>query len=191
MITSFVLLIECTNLRCFDLVISTERNLLIDKPTISPFNIGLRIPLEPFDLKESLRLNGRFEKLVGKSLNSEDVKRLFDLLQGQPYLMHEAIYAVTYKRFGSAKKLIEKADTDASPFADHLRALSNRIMHRAEYNLANALRQIIAGDSLTDQYAIGRLKAAGLVRIERGTPIPANHLYARFFGKLFESGKML
>lgn len=38
------------------MVISTERNLLIENATASPFNIGLHVMLEPFDLKECLRL---------------------------------------------------------------------------------------------------------------------------------------
>jgi hypothetical protein len=172
------------------MAISTERNLLIDNATSSPFNIGLHIQLQPFDLKESLRLNDRFNKLSGKSLSDDEVKRIWKLVGGQPYLTHEAIHAVVTRRVTSVKRLIEDADGADSPFADHLRALLSRITRRAEYNLAAVFRQVIAGEPGADRQAVGRLKAAGLVRIEGGKPAPANQLYARFFGRMFENEKM-
>ncbi len=166
------------------MVISTERNLLIANATASPFNVGLQVPLEPFDLKECLRLNGRFEKLTGKSLAAAEVKQLWELLGGQPYLTHQAIYAIVTNRVRDTKKLIAEADSDGSPFADHLRALLGRIAQRAEFNLAGAFRQILAGGPAADQRAVGRLKAAGLVRLENNRPVPANQLYAQFFRRM-------
>jgi hypothetical protein len=165
------------------MVISTERNLLIDNATISPFNIGLHVPLDPFDLKQCLRLNGRFEKFAGKSLRENDVERLWELLRGQPYLTHEAIHAVVIRRIGSVKRLIETAADDDGLFADHLRSLLKRISQRSDYNLTAAFKRIIENDAPNDPLAIGRLKAAGLVRIENGRAVPANQLYARFFGR--------
>ena len=161
----------------------------IDDATLSPFNIGLHAPLEPFDLKECLRLNARFEKYGGKSLNQDDVKRLWDLLRGQPYLTHEAIHAVVTRRISSVTRLIETAADDDGPFADHLRSLLKRISHRSDYNLSTVFKRIIENDAPNDQQAIGRLKAAGLVRIENGRALPANQLYARFFGQML--GQML
>ncbi|MGH9832940.1 MAG: AAA-like domain-containing protein [Blastocatellia bacterium] len=166
------------------MVISTERNLLIENATASPFNVGLQVLLEPFDLKECLRLNGRFEKLTGKSLAAEEVKQLWELLGGQPYLTHQANYAIVTNRVRDAKKLIADADSDGSPFADHLRALLGRITQRAEFNLAGAFRQILAGSLATDRQAVSRLRAAGLVRLENNRPLPANQLYARFFRRM-------
>ena len=162
------------------LVISTERNLLIETTT-SPFNIGLHALLQPFDLRECLRLARRFEKLTGKAPGDAEVRQLRELLGGQPYLTHVAMHALVTKRFGHAKKLIEKADDEGSPFFDHLRALSGRISQRPEYGLADAFRRIIEGKPAPDRQAVNRLKAAGLVRVENNKPVPANQLYARFF----------
>ena len=138
----------------------------------------------PFDLKECQRLNGQFEKLTGKSLDAAELKQLWELLGGQPYLTHQAIYSIVTNRVRSAKKLIAEADGDGSPFADHLRALLGRVIHRAEFDLARAFRQILAGDPAADRRAAGRLKAAGLVRFENNRPVPANQLYARFFRRM-------
>ncbi len=166
------------------MVISTERHLLVDNATLSPFNLGLHALLQPFDLKECLRLNARFEKLAGKSLSENDVGRLWELLRGQPYLTHEAIHAVATRRITSVKRLVETAADDDGPFADHLRSLLKRITLRGDYNLPIVFKQIIANDPPNDQQAIGRLKAAGLARIENKKPVPANQLYLRYFGRM-------
>jgi AAA-like domain len=166
------------------MVISTERNLLIDNATISPFNIGLHATLAPFDLKECLRLNARFKKFSGRSLGENDVGRLWALLRGQPYLTHEAIHALVTRRTGSVKRLLETAADDDGPFADHLRSLFKRITVRSDYDLPTIFKQVMRGDLPNDQQAIGRLKAAGLVRIENGKPVPANQLYSRYFGRM-------
>jgi serine/threonine-protein kinase len=165
------------------LVISTERNLLIEATT-SPFNIGLHAPLHPFELGECLRLARRFEKLTGNAPGEAEVRQLWELLGGQPYLTHVAMHALAAKRFANAKKLIEKADDEGSPFFDHLRALLGRISQRPEYDLTAAFRRIIEGEPLADRQAVSKLRAAGLVRLENNRPVPANQLYARFFRRM-------
>jgi hypothetical protein len=116
-------------------------------------------------------------------LSENDVKRLWELLRGQPYLTHEAIHAVVTRRIGSVKRLIETAANDDGLFADHLRSLLKRISHRSDYNLTAVFKRIIENDAPNDQHAIGRLKAAGLARIENGRAVPTNQLYAQFFGR--------
>ncbi len=79
--------------------------------------------------------------------------------------------------------LLETADHDDGPFADHLKALLMRL-HRA--GLEDAMRTVIRrgrtpGDNRGTFY---RLKGAGLAAEEGGRFLPANLLYARFFERV-------
>ncbi|MGH9847100.1 MAG: TIR domain-containing protein [Blastocatellia bacterium] len=49
-----------------------------------------------------------------------------------------------------------------------------------------SVRVKFEGDPPDDPLAIGRLKAAGLVRTENRTFVPANQLYARYFRRMLE-----
>jgi hypothetical protein len=166
------------------LVISTERHLLIDDARDSPFNVGLHVALQPFTLAECRELNWRHEEHEGQSLPDDEVAQLWQLLRGQPYLTREAFRALLAGRLDDAAELPGDAEREDGIFADHLRALLNRLQARPEFNLVAALRRVIQGEQVADQAAITRLKAAGLVRHEGSRAVPANELYAHFFGKV-------
>jgi hypothetical protein len=166
------------------LVISTEPHLLIDDPTLSPFNVGNRIRLRPFTAEECRRLNQIHYELTGRRLDETQVSQLRDLLGGQPYLTRLAYHLVLVDQAYSFDNFIRAAESDESPFADHLRALLSRLRKRPDYNLAAVFRQIIRSEHTGDQGAVARLKASGLVREEEGRVAPANGLYARFFGRV-------
>lgn len=166
------------------LVISTEPHLLIDDLSLSPFNIGNRIRLQPFTPEECQRLNRLHRRLTGRQLDPTHVNQLRELLGGQPYLTRLAYHLVLVDQAYSFDDFMRAAETDESPFADHLRALLSRLRKRADYNLAAAFRQIIRRGHTDDQAAVARLKAAGLVREADDHVTPANGLYARFFGRV-------
>ena len=105
------------------LVISTERNLLIDDATASPFNIGLHIVLRPFSLAEGQQLNRRYQQHSGFALADEEVVQLWELLGGQPYLTRQAYHALATGQVHSFTGLLNDASHDDSIFADHLRAI--------------------------------------------------------------------
>jgi len=166
------------------LVISTEPHLLIDKPTLSPFNVGNRLKLRPFTPEECYRLNQLHHHLTGRQLDETQVRQLRDLLGGQPYLTRLAYHLMLVDQTYSFDDLTRAAEANETPFADHLRALLSRLRERSDYNLAAAFRQIIRDGQTGDQAAVARLKAAGLVREEDDRVVPANGLYARFFGRV-------
>jgi hypothetical protein len=166
------------------MVISTERNLLVDKATISPFNIGEHVRLQPFTSDECRQFNERFQQFTGRSLDDGQVRQLWEFLGGQPYLTHTALKAVILDRLLTPDDLVETADEDDGLFADHLRALLARLLKRPDYRLAETFREILDGNPVADRLAAGRLKAAGLAREHRRAFLPANQLYARFFRRM-------
>jgi serine/threonine-protein kinase len=166
------------------LVISTEPHLLIDDLSLSPFNVGNRIRLQPFTAEECQRLNQLHHRLTGRQLDETQVNQLRELLGGQPYLTRLAYHLVLVDQAYGFDDFMRAAETDESPFADHLRALLSRLRKQPDYNLAVAFRQIIQQGQTDDQAAALRLKAAGLVRDEGARAVPANGLYAHFFGRV-------
>jgi hypothetical protein len=177
------------------LVISTEPHLLIDDPTLSPFNVGNHIRLRPFTPEECLRLNQLYRQLTGQAITDAQVGRLREMLGGQPFLTRLAYHLLLVERTYKFDDLLRIADRDESPFSDHLRALLSRLQARPDYNLASALKQVIHESGhesgheggreggTAEQSAVDRLAAAGLVRREGRRVAPANGLYARFFGR--------
>lgn len=166
------------------LVISTERNLLIDNATSSPFNIGLHVVLRPFSLAEVQQLNQRYQQHSDFTLGDDEVVQLWQLLGGQPYLTRQAYYALSTGQVPSSAGLLNAVSYDDSIFADHLRAIFKRLRLRPEYRLATAFRQIIHGRRLSVPEAGPRLQSAGLVRHDGHQYVPASELYARFFGRV-------
>jgi len=166
------------------LVISTERNLLIDDATASPFNIGLHVVLRPFSLVEGQQLNQRYQQHSGFTLTHDEVVQLWQLLGGQPYLTRQAYHALATGQVPCFPGLLNDASYDDSIFADHLRAVLKRLRLRPDYRLATAFRQIIHGRKVSVPAAVTRLQSAGLVRHDGHRHMPASELYARFFGRV-------
>jgi hypothetical protein len=166
------------------LVISTERNLLIEDATASPFNIGLHVVLQPFSLPEGQQLNQRYQQHSGFALADDEVVQLWQLLGGQPYLTRQAYHALATGQVSSFPGLLNDASHDDSIFADHLRAVLKRLRLRPDYRLATAFRQIIHGRKVSAPAAVPRLQSAGLVRRDERRHVPASELYTRFFGRV-------
>ncbi len=157
------------------LVISTEPYLLINEADRSPFNVGRTIEMEPFTLDHYFELNRFYQDL----LSSAEVKELWDLLQGQPYLTRLAYYRLVAPDKCTFRNLIENADDERGPFGDHLRSLLINLHGNSK--LLSGMKKVIHNGSLPDQDTYYRLYGAGLIRHEQHRVNPANLLYARFF----------
>jgi len=155
---------------------STEPQFFIDRLHESPFNVGVTLPLEDFLPAQVEELNARHPSPLGH----KDVSRLYDLVQGHPYLTRKALYMVASKTptFG-VDELFTQATDDTGPFGDHLRYYLLRLQGRPE--LIAALRHTIEGQTCGDELLIYRLQAAGLVRRESSAVVPRCELYARYF----------
>lgn len=159
------------------LVISTEPYLLIDAADRSPFNVTPPVELEGFRYQQCIELNG----LYGNTLPEQDVRALFDLLDGHPYLTRLAFYHKVSLSHGLEWVLQHAADRDG-PFADHL---NSRLLQLSQQPyLLESMRKVVSHGETIDDDHFHRLKGAGLVRRNGTRTVPANRLYAEFFGKV-------
>lgn len=160
------------------LVTSTEPYFFIDNLNQSPFNVGTVAELQPFTIGQVSELNRRH----GAPLTGGEVAAVHQLLHGHPYLTRRAFYLVATEQL-AVDQLFARTTAADGPFADHLRALLLRL-HEQE-KLVPALRQIVLEQRCDDELAFFRLRGAGLVRRDNGAALPANQLYATFFGEYF------
>jgi hypothetical protein len=162
------------------LVVSTEPYLLIEDPNRSPFNVRAPVTLDGFSLEECFRLN----RLYNDFLSEAQVKELWSLVGGHPYLMRLAYYRLTGPVSVPFATLARDAAEDDGPFGDHLRALLAKLKLYPGQNLLAAMRRVATRGSIPED-CYYRLSAAGLVRKEKGGGVrPSSQLYARFFGGL-------
>jgi AAA-like domain len=70
------------------------------------------------------------------------------------------------------------------PFGDHLRTLQVKLRESTKHDLLAALKQVIRHGTAPNDDILARLLGAGLIRAEGDRFVPANTLYARFFGNL-------
>ncbi len=160
------------------LVISTEAYLLVTEADRSPFNIRAPIELHSFNQAECRRLNGLYNNL----LDDSQLERLWELLQGHPYLLRRAYYLLTGPQQLAFDALCQAAHREDGPFGDHLRSLTIQLRKFGGKDLGAALLQIINHGTAPDDDAFQRLHSAGLVRKQADRIVPANQLYARYFG---------
>lgn len=160
------------------MVISTEPYLLIDDDDRSPFNVGEIIEIGPLTIAECLAINRGY----GDVLTSEESRQLWSLLGGQPALTQTAFKRLTAPDRMAFESLMTRAAEPHGPFGSHLRKLSAKL-HKAP-ELKAALRQIIDDGTRPEQSLCDRLAGAGLVRWEGGRVMPANRLYASYFGSV-------
>jgi hypothetical protein len=139
------------------MVISTEPHLLIGDVTQSPFNVGLKITLEDFDVAQVDELNQRYHA----PLDTSALPAVIDFLSGHPYLTHKAIYTLLTEQM-TWNQLTQIAETPKSPFGDHLRRYLWLL--RDQPQLKSALKQIIAQGTCSDEVAYYRLLQAGLIK---------------------------
>ena len=85
----------------------------------------------------------------------------------------------------SVKELFDTAQDDRGPFGDHLRDYLLRLQRKTD--LIPAIRQVVESRTLTDELAIYRLEALGLVRREGDKVTPRCELYSGYFRERLRS----
>jgi Predicted ATPase (AAA+ superfamily) len=158
------------------LVTSTEPYQFIADLNQSPFNVGQVVELADFTLEQVGDLNRRHHN----PLTEAQVKQIFDLLGGHPYLTRRALYLVASQRDTFAE-MLEKACEDNGPFGDHLRNYLFRM--GGQEKAKAALMQVIKYQRCPDEHIFFQLRGAGLVKSVGDKVIPRNQLYADYFGK--------
>ncbi|HET9704875.1 MAG TPA: AAA-like domain-containing protein [Vicinamibacterales bacterium] len=161
---------------------STEPQFFIDRPHESPFNVGVTLRLEDFQPDQVGRLNA----LHPRPLAAGDVERLYQLVHGHPYLTRKALYLVASSTPScTVDELFGHARDDRGPFGDHLRDYLLRLQRKTD--LIPAIRQVVDSHALTDELAIYRLEALGLVRRDGEKVTPRCELYAGYFRERLRS----
>jgi hypothetical protein len=155
---------------------STEPQFFIDRAHESPFNVGVTLRVQDFEPDQVAHLNAIHPRPMG----APDVERLYRLVRGHPYLTRKALYmAAGSTATCSVDELFAQAQDDAGPFGDHLRDYLLRLQRKQD--LIPLLRQVVDGRTLSDELAIYRLQALGLVRREGHKVTPRCDLYGAYF----------
>ncbi len=154
---------------------SSEPKLFIKDPQRSPFNVGQRLPLEPFTESQAASLNQRY----GGPLSASEFLELHRLVGGHPFLTQDAYYKLYGPDPIDFGELTRTAAHDDGPFGDHLRAMLDNLL--AADGLLATLRQVISHGTVPQLNDFYRLEGAGLVRREGPRIVPSNQIYADFF----------
>lgn len=158
------------------LVTSTEPYQFIADLNQSPFNVGQVVELGDFTSAQVSDLNHRHRD----PLTGPQIRNLYDLLSGHPYLTRRALYLVASQRVTFAK-LLENACEDDGPFGDHLRNYLFRMGDQEK--LKAGLLQVIKNQRCPDEHIFFQLRGSGLIRRTDKIVIPRNQLYADYFRK--------
>ena len=129
---------------------------------------------------------GRLNALHPRPLAAADVDRLYKLVRGHPYLTRKALYMTAGTTpTCSVDELFATATDDRGPFGDHLRDYLLRLQRKTD--LIPAIRQVVQGRTLSDELAIYKLEALGLVRRDGHTVTPRCELYGGYFRERLRS----
>src|SRR6185369_11226066 len=118
---------------------ATEAHLFITDVNQSPFNVGTRLTLDDFNLREVIDLNQRY----GSPLRTgSEVDQFFALLGGQPYLVRRGFNALATGNL-SFQEFKAAADSNEGIFGDHLRRIL--VLLTQDQELSEIVRGILRG----------------------------------------------
>ncbi|HXQ38979.1 MAG TPA: AAA-like domain-containing protein, partial [Anaerolineales bacterium] len=142
----------------------------------SPFNVGQVVELIDFTLGQVSDLNHRHHD----PLTNAQLRELYDLLCGHPYLTRRALYLIASQRT-TFSEMIKNACEDNGPFGDHLRNHLFRMGNQEK--LKAGLVQVLRNHRCSDEHIFFQLRGAGLVKRVANDVIARNPLYADYFNK--------
>lgn len=156
------------------MVISTEPYLLIRDLNQSPFNVGLTLTLDDFEMADVVDLNQRY----GSPLSNPETQELFELLGGHPFLTRVALYTILREQITLAD-LIAQALKEQGPFGEHL-AHQHRLVS-TDPDLHKALTEVVQRRQCPDERACFRLLKAGLIKGYGNEYVSRCRLYQQYF----------
>jgi serine/threonine protein kinase len=154
---------------------ATEAHLFITDINQSPFNVGSRLALDDFTLKQVAELNHRY----GYPLkNREELARFFNLVGGQPYLVRRGLDEMVRHEL-RLDAFEAKADRDEGPFGDHLRRILVLLVQNEE--LCDVVRGVLGGQPCPNAESFYRLRSAGVMSGESAQEVRLRcQLYANY-----------
>ncbi|MBE9562427.1 MAG: AAA-like domain-containing protein, partial [Proteobacteria bacterium] len=137
---------------------ATETYLFIKDQNQSPFNVGTKLFLEDFSLKQVAMLNQRY----GLPLkNNKEIKQFYQLVGGQPYLVRCGLNDLVNYNL-ALDEFIGKSTRDNGTYGEHLRRIVRLISD--DEQLLPAMQNVLRGQSCPDYDSFYRLRSAGILR---------------------------
>ncbi len=137
---------------------ATETYLFIKDQNQSPFNVGTKLFLEDFTLKQVAMLNQRY----GLPLkNNKEIKQFYQLVGGQPYLVRCGLNDLVNYNL-ALDEFIGKSTRDNGTYSEHLRRIVRLISD--DEQLLPAMQNVLRGQSCPDYDSFYRLRSAGILR---------------------------
>jgi hypothetical protein len=145
----------------------------------SPFNVGLPIQLQEFNLAQVHALAQRYG-LDDDGIEAQDLQPLLELVGGHPHLVQLALYWLR-QRDVSPTQLLAEAATQAGIYRDHLLRHLGILNQNPELWLA--YQQVVQEPEGVQLEAIAtyRLESMGLVQVNGNRVTPSCELYRRYF----------
>ena len=143
---------------------ATEAHLFIQDLNQSPFNVGRQLALSNFTIEQANDLNGRY----GSPISVEEVRQLWDLIGGQPFLTRRAL-DVLGRKVMDFPTLMESSARDEGPFGDHLKRILISVSQMPA--VLEALRLSITNPEFQESEGVHRLISAGVARQNAGNKI--------------------
>jgi hypothetical protein len=159
------------------LAYSTEAHLFITDLNQSPFNIVPSLKLEDWEQEQVEELHRR----CGSPLNDSEVRRLYDLVGGHPYLVRRALHEITAHSL-TLEDLETQAERADGPFGSHLDHLLDALSQ--DTALVETVRGLLRGEPCLEENLFLRLRSAGIARGETNWEASLRcNLYARFLAR--------
>jgi hypothetical protein len=142
----------------------------------SPFNAGVPIELQEFNLKQVKH----WACVHGINWHESQVNQLMEMVGGHPYLVGLALYEVGTKKM-SLDQLLKSAPTEAGIYSSHLRRHLETLQSSPE--LFEAFQQVVASSEPIElnSMQIYKLHSMGLVRQNDNQVKPRCNLYREYF----------
>lgn len=149
------------------MAVSYSPTMLIEEVRQSPFNLTQPLIIDDFSLEELEELSWRYALFWSQN----DVRQVFDLIGGHPYLARLVMYSVSQNKIPLAHILDRSTDISRNLFESFLSRY--RTVLADEKNALTILRQIAQGSqSHLDTRLLHRLERSGLIIRDqvRGAP---------------------
>ncbi|MFM2313284.1 MAG: hypothetical protein RLZZ04_2560 [Cyanobacteriota bacterium] len=147
----------------------------------SPFNVGLPIHLDDFNLEEVEQLAQRYGL---KWVDGEEARLLMSLVGGHPALISLALYHLSRREI-TLPQLLETAPTATGIYSHHLQR--HWAIFKKQPELAQALDLVLkAREPVTlDPIIAYKLSSMGVIHQSGDTAIASYQLYRHYFASVF------
>jgi hypothetical protein len=142
----------------------------------SPFNVGLPIELNKFNLTQVKDLIQRHHL----RFSDVEIEDLIEMIGGHPYLLRTALYHIATQQL-TLKEFFKIAPTEEGLYEEHL--LRHLLILEENKQLKSAMLELVNSDqpvSLEPIYAF-KLKSMGLVESKGNKLVPLCNLYRLYF----------